>query len=46
MLQAIHDNKEHTLIFRDTLHASDVTVNLISISKLDAAGWHSVFGDR
>ena len=33
-------------MFRDALHAPDVTANLISISKLDLAGWHTVFRDQ
>ena len=36
---------EHTLTFCDALHALDITANLLSISKMDVAGWSAVFGD-
>ena len=46
VIRVINGGKEHTLTFRDALHAPDIMANLISISKLDLAGWHSVFGNR
>jgi len=33
------------LTFRDALHAPDITANLLSISKMDLAGWDAVFGN-
>jgi hypothetical protein len=45
-MKVIHNNLEHTLTFKDALHAPDVTVNLISISQLDLGGWDIVFGGQ
>jgi hypothetical protein len=45
-IKAIHDNVEHTLEFTNALHGPDVTANLISISRMDLAGWDVVFGKQ
>jgi hypothetical protein len=45
-MKVIHNKLEHTLTFKDALHAPDVTANLISISRLDLAGWDIVFGGQ
>ncbi|GLB45342.1 hypothetical protein LshimejAT787_2200050 [Lyophyllum shimeji] len=45
-VRVLHKNVEHTLQFRDSLHAPDVTANLLSISKMDLAGWDIVFGGQ
>ncbi|KNZ72391.1 hypothetical protein J132_03483 [Termitomyces sp. J132] len=45
VIRVIHQGKEHTLVFRDVLHAPTVAANLILISKLNLAGWHTMFGD-
>ena len=45
-MKVIHNGVEQTLTFRDALHAPDVTANLISISRLDLAGWDTVFGGQ
>jgi hypothetical protein len=42
----VHGNKRNTLLLKDALHAPDVTANLISISKMDLAGWDIVFGGK
>jgi Reverse transcriptase (RNA-dependent DNA polymerase)/gag-polypeptide of LTR copia-type/GAG-pre-integrase domain len=43
-IKVVHNGLEHTLTFGNALHAPDVTANLISISRLDLAGWDIVFG--
>jgi hypothetical protein len=45
-MKVVYNGLEQTLTFRDALHAPDVTANLISISRLDLAGWDIVFGGR
>ena len=42
-IKVIHDNVIHTLEFTNVLHAPDITANLISISKMDLAGWEVIF---
>jgi hypothetical protein len=44
-LRVSFKGKEHTLTFRDALHAPDITANLLSISRMDIAGWDAVFGN-
>ena len=46
MIRVVHQEKEHTLILKNVLHALNVTTNLIFISKLDLARWHTIFGDH
>ena len=43
-IKVIHKGLEQTLTFGNALHAPDVTANLISISRLDLAGWDTIFG--
>ncbi len=43
-INVVHNQKEHKLTFKDSLHAPDVTANLISISRMDQMGWDVVFG--
>ncbi len=43
-INVVHDQKEHKLTFKDSLHGPDVTANLISISRMDQMGWDIVFG--
>jgi len=45
-IKVVFNNVENTLTFRDALHAPDITANLLSISKMDVAGWHAMFGDQ
>ena len=45
-ISVVNNNKRHTLLLKDALHAPDVTANLISISKMDLAGWDAVFGGQ
>jgi len=42
-LKVTFKGSEHTLSFRDALHAPDITANLLSISRMDLAGWSAVF---
>ena len=44
-LKVVFKGKEHTLMFCDALHAPDITANLLSISKMDLAGWNAVFSN-
>jgi hypothetical protein len=44
-LKVVFNGVEHTLTFHDALHAPDIMANLLSISKMDLAGWNAVFGD-
>ena len=41
-IKVIYDNVIHTLEFTNVLHAPDITANLISISKMDLAGWEVI----
>jgi hypothetical protein len=43
-LKMTFKGKEHTLTFHNALHAPDITANLLSISRMDLAGWNAVFG--
>ena len=43
-LRVVFNGTEHTLTFRDALHAPDITANLLSIGKMDLAGWSAIFG--
>ncbi|EDR06963.1 uncharacterized protein LACBIDRAFT_328359 [Laccaria bicolor S238N-H82] len=45
-IKVVHENVEHTLVFTNALHAPDVTANLISISRMDLAGWEVIFGKQ
>jgi hypothetical protein len=44
-LKVTFKESERTLSFRDALHAPDITANLLSISRMDLAGWSTVFGE-
>jgi hypothetical protein len=44
-LRVVFKGSEHTLMFHDALHAPDITANLLSISRMDIAGWSAVFGN-
>lgn len=43
-IRVIHNREQNILIFRDALHAPDISTNLISISQLDRLGWTIIFG--
>ena len=45
-IKVVHENTEHTLEFTNALHAPDVTANLISIGRMDLAGWEVIFGKQ
>jgi hypothetical protein len=45
-IKVVHENTEHTLKFTNALHVPDVTVNLISIGRMDLAGWEVLFGKQ
>jgi hypothetical protein len=45
-ISIVNNDTRHTLLLKDALHAPDVTANLISISKMDIAGWDAVFGGK
>jgi hypothetical protein len=44
-LQVMFKGCEHKLTFRDALHTLDIMANLLSISRMDTAGWSTVFGE-
>jgi len=41
--KVMFEGRENTLMFHDTLHAPDITANLLSISRMDRAGWSVEF---
>jgi hypothetical protein len=45
-IKVIYNGLEQTLSFSNALHAPDITANLISISRMDLAGWDIVFGGK
>jgi hypothetical protein len=42
--KAVFKGGEHTLMFHNATHASNITANLLSISRIDQAGWSIEFG--
>jgi hypothetical protein len=41
--KVIFQGTKHTLTFHNALHAPNITANLLSISKMDLAGWSAIF---
>ena len=45
-IRVVHNGEQNTLTFQDALHAPDISVNLVSKSRLDRLGWTVIFGGR